>query len=296
MSAILYLVVERKVHGNTLEDLREDIKHREDTQATALSLNEFIEKRGNDKWADDIVEVVGPWLMIQLADMANFFESVRNFYEWRKPTRTAATLAVFAILIIACALTPTWVLVKSATLSAGFTFFCLFPLATNFPEYRLLVSPTKRIFWNIPTHPEWAIKYIQAEGTRVAATHPSDKPSALPLRTDPRSLQANDYGFYVAHHEKATGHLVISADSCRFVSNVGHDEHFNARYDDINKIEKEDRIVAKKIPNKLQRDSGKDLKLVMKDGREWVLSDMVQRDEAFSQVVGFSRTVWQIIW
>lgn len=297
MSAILYLVVERKVHGNTLEDLREDIKHREDTQQIALSLNEFIEKRGDEKWADEIVEVVGPWLMIQLADMANFFESVRNFYEWRKPTRTAATLGTFGLLIIACTLTPTWLLIKSATLSAGFSFFCLFPLGTNFPEYRLLVSPTKRIFWNIPTHAEWAIKYIQAEGTRVASTRASSgKPSALPLRTDPSSLQENDYGFYTAHHDKAAGHIFISAESCRFVSNIGHETHFLIPYDQINKIEKQDRIVAKKIPNKLQKDSGKDLKLVMKSGGEYVLSDMVQRDEAFSQIVGFSGTTWQIIW
>jgi hypothetical protein len=34
----------------------------------------------------------------------------------------------------------------------GFSFFALWPIAVNFPEYRLLVSPVKRIFWNIPTH------------------------------------------------------------------------------------------------------------------------------------------------
>jgi hypothetical protein len=291
----MYLVLERHFHGNTLEDLREDIKHREDTTQTALSLNEFIEKRGEEKWADEIVEVVGPWLMIQLADMANFFETIRNFYEWRRPTRTAATLGVLAVVIIACALTPTWFLIKSGTLGAGFTFFALFPLGTNFPEYRLLVSPTRRIFWNIPTHQEWAIKYIQAEGSRVATTT-HFKPSAIPIRTTPESMQVDDYGFYNAHHDKATGHLVISVASCRFVSSMGHKEHFHIRYDHINRIEKEDRLVSKKIPNKLQKDSGKDLKLVLKNGAEILLSDMVQRDEAFSQIVGFSQSTWQIVW
>ncbi|KAF2033071.1 hypothetical protein EK21DRAFT_59218, partial [Setomelanomma holmii] len=301
MSAVLYLVVERRVHGNTLEDLRSDIKHREDQQQAALSLNEFIEKRGDDKWADEIVEVVGPWLMVQLADMANFFESVRNFYEWRKPTRTAATLGAFACVILVIPFIPLWLLVKSIGLSFGFTFFALFPLATNFPEYRLLVSPTKRLFWNIPTHAEWAIKYIQAEGTRFAAntntqTSNIPLPSAIPIKTTPKAAQAQDYGFYKSHFNKDTGHLIISATSCRFVSNVGHIVHFVLAYEQINRVEKQDRQVKKNVPSKLTTDSGKDLKLVTKEGKEWVMENLEQRDEAFSQIVGFSQTTWQIVW
>lgn len=61
-----------------MEDLREDIKHREDVTRTALSLTEYIEKKGDETWADDLVEGLGPWAMLQLADMANFFESVRK--------------------------------------------------------------------------------------------------------------------------------------------------------------------------------------------------------------------------
>jgi hypothetical protein len=288
-------------------------------------LNEFIEKEGDEKWADEIVEVVGPWLMIQLSDAANFFETLRNFYEWRKPQRTAWTLVVFAVAIIVCTLIPTWLLVKLSTLSMGFTFFALFPLAVNFPEYRLLVSPTKRLFWNIPTHAEWAIKYIQAEGTRIAANTPSNitKPAGIPIQTtkapahvnasvpvQPNSQsaqvettipiettpQVQDYGFYKAHHEKHNGHLIISTTSCRFVSSIGHTEHWHILYDQINRIEKQDRVVTKKVPAKLKTNSGMDLKIVTKAGREVMLDDMEQRDEAFSQIVGFSTTKWQVVW
>lgn len=293
----MYLVLERRLHGNTLEDLRADIQHRESTQHTALSLTEFITKRGDDKWADEIVQVVGPWLMIQLADMANLFESVRNFYEWRKPARTGSTLAVLVLGIVAAAFTPVWLLVKTATFSFGITFFAIFPLATNFPEYRLLLSPTKRLLWNIPTHAEWAVQYVQAEGSRVAATH-APSPTAVPLKTSPGDLSSDDYGFYTAHHASSAGHLIISAKSCRFVSNVGHKTHFSLAYAQITRIEKQERIVAKKVPGKLQSDSGLDLKLVVEGegGGAYVLGDMRQRDEAFSQIVGFSARVWQIVW
>ena len=113
LSAILYLVVQRRWHSQTMQDLREDIHHRENIQRTALSLTEFIEKRGNENWAHDLLQEIGPWLMVQLADLANFFESVRNFYEWRKPTRTFAVLVVFALFILATVLTPIWLLIKT---------------------------------------------------------------------------------------------------------------------------------------------------------------------------------------
>ncbi|KAF1944695.1 hypothetical protein EJ02DRAFT_452296 [Clathrospora elynae] len=295
LSALLYLVAERRIHGQTMEDLREDIKHRENVQQTALSLTEFIEKQGDENWADDLLRDAGPWLMIQLADMASFFESVRNFYEWRKPTRTAAVLGVLGVSILVTALTPLWLLIKTSTLGAGFTFFCIFPISVNFPEYRLLVSPSKRLLWNIPTHPEWAIKFIQAEGLRIRE-HATDAPSALPLRTDAEAAKVGDYGFYNAHYQKSSGHLVIGTDSVRFVSKHPHVVHFTLPYDKIHNLEKQNRQIAKNVPEKLVRDSGKDLRLVDAQGREWVLKDVDQRDEAFSQIVGFSRTTWQVVW
>lgn len=67
------------MHGDTIEDLRKEIIHREDTEQTALSLAELIVKKGDEKWADDLLEGLGPWAMVQLADMANFFETARKF-------------------------------------------------------------------------------------------------------------------------------------------------------------------------------------------------------------------------
>ncbi|KAH7378192.1 hypothetical protein DE146DRAFT_701511 [Phaeosphaeria sp. MPI-PUGE-AT-0046c] len=293
LSAIFYLVIERRFHGNTLEDLREEIKHREDTQRTALSLSEFIEKRGDEKWADDIVSTLGPWLMIQLADLANFFESIRNFYEWRKPTRTAATLVVLTGIIVACSLLPTWFLVKAITLSMGFTFFALFPLATNFPDYRLLVSPTKRLLWNIPTHAEWAIQYIQAEGTRIIDGMALSKP----VKLDTLSPITHD-SIYTGSYASTKGHLIVDTTSCRFISHLDHAALFHVPHAQLELVEKMDRVVAKKLPAKIKSNSGKDLKISLSKGgeREYVVQDMEKRDEAFGQIVGFSGRVWQVIW
>jgi len=74
----VYLVIERRLNAPSMEDIRQDIERTEDRQQTALTLTEYIQKEGDEKWADKILEDLGPWLMIQLADLANFFESLRK--------------------------------------------------------------------------------------------------------------------------------------------------------------------------------------------------------------------------
>jgi hypothetical protein len=83
-----------------------------------------------------------------------------SFYEWRVPHRTTRTLVVLGFGTLATALIPVWLLVKTMTFAMGFTYFALYPIAVNFPEYRLLVSPTKQLLWNIPTHGKPHLKSI----------------------------------------------------------------------------------------------------------------------------------------
>ncbi|KAH6643005.1 hypothetical protein C7974DRAFT_114432 [Boeremia exigua] len=294
LAAFVYLVIERRSHGNTMQDLREDIKHREDQRTTALSLTELIVKEGDEQWSQDLIDGLGPWFMVQLADLANFFETMRNFYEWRVPHRTIRMLILLIAITLVTALVPIWLFVKTITFSMGFTFFALYPIAVNFPEYRLLVSPTKRFLWNIPTHGEWAIKYIQAEGIRLAQS--SEPVASGPAQLSPTFDPAHDHNSYTAHYKKITGRLIVSAGGVRFVSNLGHSISWSIRYDELQRFEKEERVVEKEIPSKLQWDSGQDLKFVSKDGREYLLKQVDKRNEAFSQVVGFSNIIWQVVW
>ena len=141
---------------------------------------------------------------------------------------------------------------------------------------------------------EWAIKYVQAEGTRYAEEQaPPSLPPSPSEAPHPGALR--DYGFYTAHHEGQRGRLVLSASSVRFVSDFVHKAHWALLYSEINNLEKQDRIVAKHVP-KAKTDSGKDLRLVSKTGEEWILENVDIRDQAFSQIIGFSKTTWQVVW
>jgi hypothetical protein len=75
-----------------------------------------------------------------------------SFYEWRVPSRTGMSIGILLVGLIVVTVTPSWLLVRATTLALGVVFFGLFPISSRFPDYRLIASPMKWIFWKIPTH------------------------------------------------------------------------------------------------------------------------------------------------
>jgi len=146
------------------------------------------------------------------------------------------------------------------------------------------------------------MKAIQAEGTRYQENHgtiPSTLPNAS-ITSPQTTLKTQDYGAYTAHHENKRGRLIISNSSVRFTSHqhtspTKEEVLWTLLYSQIERIEKIERVVGSSIP-KPKSDSGKDLKLQSKTGQEWVLTNLNLRDQMFSQIVGFSDAVWQIVW
>jgi hypothetical protein len=176
--------------------------------------------------------------------------------------------------------------------------------------YRLLVSPAKRFLWNIPTHgelhdaysrllanqfiAEWAIKYVQAEGTQLA--HKAIPVTSAIALASPTFDPEHDYNSYNASQDKTSGRLLVSGSGLRFVSNFGHSVLWELRFDQLDKIEKVDRIVTKNVPDRLKQDTGQDLQLASRSGEVHLLKKVNRRDEAFSQIVGFSKVTWQVVW
>ena len=77
-----------------------------------------------------------------------------SFFEWREPARTKATLGILTFCWLIITLVPLPLLVKITQFIMGVIFFGLFPLATRYPQYRLLASPLKWLLWRIPTDGE----------------------------------------------------------------------------------------------------------------------------------------------
>lgn len=167
---------------------------------------------------------------------------------------------------------------RFATLVCGITFFALFPIGSRFPEYRLLVSPVKWLFWNIPSHgnylrpvfrsqadkysAEWSILSLQAEGQRhrdrdtVSSSQSSAEPELA--ASDPMGYRAptnanggypspsvvnpeagtDDYGSYDCSHDNKNGKLILNPLGLYFISSIGHKRHFMLPYENIEKLEK----------------------------------------------------------
>ena len=55
------------------------IERAEDWVLTALTIGEQIKKRGEHGWMEPLIEEMGPWLMIQLADLSNLLEVILKY-------------------------------------------------------------------------------------------------------------------------------------------------------------------------------------------------------------------------
>jgi hypothetical protein len=66
-------------------------------------------------------------------------------------------------------------------------------------------------------------------------------------------------------------------------------------YKQLNNVEKRNRIMDTNTP-KIKSDSGKDLRLVDRDGRDWIVENVEKRDQAFAQIIAFSDSQWQVVW
>lgn len=134
---------------------------------------------------------------------------------------------------------------------------------------------------------------MEEKTTATTSAHPAVAPADSFIMREEK-----DYGSYTAHDGKTTGRLIMNASSVRFVAKMGDTPLWVLPYNEIQNFEKQDRIISKNIPDKLQLkdDSGKDLRFVSKAGEERILKNVDKRDEVFSQVVGFSDTTWQVVW
>ncbi|KAI4233027.1 MAG: hypothetical protein LQ349_004649 [Xanthoria aureola] len=286
--ALIWTVVKRRLYPPTLEDIRGEIKRSEDVEMTAMNITQLIEQHGSHGWTDALRQDLGPWLLLQLEDLANVLEIWRNFYEWREPTRTKITLVLLSIFWLAITVIPLEIIIKTTQFNFGVMFFGLFPLATRYPQYRLLASPMKWLFWRVPTDAEWAIARLQVEARyRTAAMQKAGLESSQDYKKAGNDSNADADMKYVAnlgryhcttgnHH----GELCVSSEGVRFISAIRKNVLWEMRFDALRLLQKVG--------------TGEGLLFVSTEGDESRVSGLEQRNEVFTQIVGYSGLRWQV--
>lgn len=182
-------------YPRSLEDLREQIERTLDRGATAIKVGELMDKHGSDDWLGPLMEELGPYIQVQIADLASFLETTYNFYHFRSPPATFATLCLIASTFLVTLLVDSRFALKIFWLIVGLTFFGCWPISSLHPRYRLLVSPLKWILWEVPNHPEWCFQFLQDRAAvvrRALLLHEADDNYVLTGQDD--QLESNGKG------------------------------------------------------------------------------------------------------
>ncbi|KAL2037723.1 hypothetical protein N7G274_009448 [Stereocaulon virgatum] len=165
---IIYIVLKNRYAPSSVESLRESMRKAMDSRSTASRFGELIDKHGRNDWLEPVIDHLGPYIQLQLGDMANMLEVFSNFYHWKSPRKTIASLFFFASCALVSTCADMGFSMKIFWFISGGTFFLCWPISSLYPKYRYLVSPFKWMLWDIPTHAEWSFQYLrrQAQITR----------------------------------------------------------------------------------------------------------------------------------
>lgn len=158
---ILYISIKNHFFPSSIDSLRTSMQRAHDRNQSAYRFGELINKYGNEGWLEPLMKDMGPYIQLQLGDIANMLEVFANFYNWVSPRKTVATLWFFAACLLLSLCCDMAFCVKITGFVAGGTFFLCWPIASHYPKYRYLVSPFKWVLWDIPTDAELAFQYLR---------------------------------------------------------------------------------------------------------------------------------------
>lgn len=158
---ILYIVLKSRYYPTSVDSLRTSMQRAHDRHQSAYRISELIDKHGSENWIEPLMQEIGPYVQLQLGDIANMLEVFSNFYQWMYPRKTAATLWFFASCLLITLFCDMGYCVKITGFVVGGTFFLCWPIASIHPKYRYLVSPIKWVLWDIPTDAEWSFQHLR---------------------------------------------------------------------------------------------------------------------------------------
>ncbi|KAI9696643.1 MAG: hypothetical protein M1820_008092 [Bogoriella megaspora] len=169
-SYVIYITIRQRIDPESIQEIRDSYERALSRGAQAFRFSEVINKHGNDKWLDPLLDQIGPLVQLQVADLADLLEIYQNFYEWKDPWMTTCTLIFILIMVILGHFTTLDFSFKILMWIGIVYFFFSRPISSLYPRYRHVVSPLKWIIWDIPTHAEWAFRYLRREAQNTRAT------------------------------------------------------------------------------------------------------------------------------
>ncbi len=329
---VIYSTIMNYYYPQSIDDLREGIARSLDRGATAFKVGELMDKHGSDGWLEPLLDDLGPYIQVQIGDLASLLEASYNFYHFCSPAATFAVLCFFLALFLLTAYVSSAYALKVLWFILGLIFFGCWPIASRYPKYRLLVSPFKWILWNVPTHSEMAFQFLQdradiaRDAMRSHDTYDNISGHTVPEMTASLGESDSESASFVTaptipkHEERdilsfrctylsIPGHFIVSTSNIRFtpLSSILPHKSFNKQYTDLVEISK--RQIHSSILSLGKVTMGMDKLELRFRGYEGgasthglgeqrdveiiLLENMRGRDKAFNAMVAFSGVRWQ---
>jgi len=260
-----------------------------------------------------MIDSVGPVIQPQIKDVADWSEVVFNFRDWKTPRDTNALLIFFGVLIVATTFASTEFCVRSITLATILTFFLHRPIIRRYPRFYLIFAPAHWIFWDIPTQPETAFRYLRVHANNIRETafrrHPSLAGGPHPdLRVDvARSdvIDSDDVAHTAVPLTKVSepsgsdilvarcklgstaGTLVLNFDHIRFVRHFPREDMWKRPYNELVEVRKGNGQTS------VDKSAENSLELEFIDGSVEKIEGLKGKDEVFNVIIAFSGLAWQ---
>ncbi|ESZ90497.1 hypothetical protein SBOR_9127 [Sclerotinia borealis F-4128] len=289
---IVYKTAKNYYYPSSVDTLREEFSRSFD-EGSALKAGELMDKHGEKDWLGPLLEQLGPFLQLQIADLANLLEVYDSFFYFRRPQNTLFSLSMFVAVFLISACTSIQFTMRMLWFGVGLVFFGCWPISSLYPRYRLLVSPLKWAFWDIPTYPEWALQYLQDRGSSAlreinsqlsknfngrigsaevvvaTAEHDTDSPR---IEKHVQTVTVSSENMHEGHkdilsfgctYHNIPGHLIVSTDTIRFEAaapNILPRESFHKPYSELIEMSKEqtDSVLLASLASLAKVTTGKD--------------------------------------
>ena len=297
---IIYRTLRNRLGGRSVQTVRESVDRAFYREGRVQAWGELIQRHGKNDWLEPFLDELGPLIQLQLGDFADLLEILVNFHRWERPRLTLATL-FFCCCCLAISLCADMAFcVKLVWFIAGGAFFLTYPLATNFPKYRLLLSHWRWVFWDIPTHAQLAVLRLQEKAAVNAVL--KEFHYGVDDRSKTEQLQSgveNGYAFKIYDTSAGKGRLTVDRTSLTtFVkSGLGRTWLMSALTEmrKLDDLDVEPTSTLKNLKH-LQTRSTEALQFLFLDGTDLiVLLQPGDRDRIFNLVLAWSKLKWQCL-
>lgn len=313
----VYIVLSNRYNHRSVRSLRESHERAMDDGATAFKISELIHRHGAGEWLDPLIDEVGPRAQLELNDLADHLERMQNFYDWKAPEKTWATLFCIMSAIILGVFTPAGYSMRVLTFVAIWWFFMGRPVASHYPRFRRTVSPVSYVFWDLPTHAQWSFRYLNNKAQemrertirRALGNNDIEEPDAREATIDGDEIFVDAPSFptdnpplaerevyfltFRCRYHGVPGRLGISPSGISFIRLFPAKELWSRHFHEISEMRK---ITGSAMGRSVVKMfEGKTLEFTFVDGDVDRVEAVRKRDEAFNSIIGFSSLMWQML-